>query len=58
MAVCKTRCSGDCKTYEPPLDAWPGDPQWGTERVLERVMDRCNATHISRSFFAAIDVNC
>jgi len=61
VTVCKARCSGDCKTYEPPLDAcynpaalWPGDPQWGTDRIL----DRCNATHISRSFFAATDVNC
>jgi hypothetical protein len=34
---------------------WPGHgAQWGTERVL----DRCNATHISRSFFAATDENC
>jgi hypothetical protein len=63
MTVCKTLCSGDCKTYEPPLDAcynpaalWPGDPQWG--RAMDRVLDRCNATHLSRSFFAATDVNC
>ena len=61
MTVCKSRCSGDCKTYAPPLNAcynppslWPGDPQWGTERIL----DRCNATHVSRSFFAATDINC
>ena len=61
MTVCKTRCTGDCKTYAPPLNAcynpptlWPGDEQWGTERVI----DTCNATHISRSFFAAMDVEC
>ena len=64
MTVCGPllpTCSGDCKTYSVPLDhcfappkLFPGDPQWGNENIL----DHCNATHLSRSFFAEDDTAC
>ena len=64
MTVCSptSRCApGDCKTYSVPLDhcfaprkLFPGDPQWGTDSIL----DHCNSTHLSRSFFAEEDTTC
>lgn len=64
MTVCGplAKCNpGDCKTYHPPLGAcysppvlWPCDIQWGSSDTL----DTCNATHISRSFYASTDGSC
>lgn len=66
MTVCMPatpgeKCEGDCKSYNPPLEAcyspldlWPGDPQWGGSDTL----DSCNGTHLHRSFFASTNGTC
>ena len=61
MEVCSGKCSGDCKVYRPPVGAcysppllWPGDVQWGAFDTL----DRCNATHLDRSFFGSTNGSC
>ena len=63
MTVCGplARCTEDCKTYQPPLGAcysppilWPRDSQWGSSDTF----DECNATHLSRSFYASTDGTC
>lgn len=54
MTVCTGHCVGDCKTYGIPIGhcfspakLFPGDTQWGTDDVL----DTCNRTHLTRSFY-------
>ena len=52
---------GDSKSYAPPLGRcysppalWENDTQWGSADTF----DTCNATHISRSFYATTDGSC
>lgn len=61
MEVCSGKCKSDCKLYRPPVDAcysppllWPADVQWGRFDTL----DRCNGTHLDRSFFSSVNGSC
>lgn len=61
MELCSGKCEVNCKTYRPPVGAcysppllWPGDTQWGRFDTL----DRCNATHLDRSFFSSLNGSC
>ena len=62
QTVCADKCSGDCFTYEIPLnqcmnpsDVWPGDEQWGTQAFKD---SQVSAIKFNRTFFKEGDAAC